>query len=72
MTKMSRKEFSKRILNASNNYWGMVLNGDRNLGYEKATLVSKILGTSVDLWINPNASVNDRRIAWTNFNEVEA
>lgn len=66
---MTKKDFSLKIVKSSENYWAMVVRGQRNLGYKRAQRVSDILGTSIDLWINPHASVNDRREAWEKFSK---
>jgi len=47
--------------------WYFVLKGERNLGYKKAKIAAQVLNTETDLWINPEASANDRREAWGKF-----
>lgn len=64
---MTQKDFSKKILNVTPAYWGMVLRCERHLGYPKAQVASSVLNTSVDLWINPKANPNERKAAWNLF-----
>ena len=65
---MTKHEFSTKILDCSYSLWRAVLVGDRNLGYKKAKLVSQVLKTSSDVWMDPE-KLSDRKAAWENFNE---
>lgn len=64
---MTKTEFAEKILKCTHTHWYDVLRGDSNLSYGKASVVSEVLGTDKDLWINPRASINDRRKAWEDF-----
>lgn len=64
---MTQKEFADTVLQSSQAFWGMVLSGKRNLGYEKAQAASVVLNTSLDLWMNPKANHNERKAAWNMF-----
>lgn len=69
---MTKTDFAKKILKCTHTHWYGVLSGKKNLGYEKASVASQVLGTERDLWIDPNASVNDRCKAWKEFAEGKA
>jgi hypothetical protein len=72
---MTKQQFAEKILKCTCVHWYCVLNGtednknkpQKNLGYRKAVVAAQVLGTSVDLWVNPDASVNDRQKAWNDF-----
>lgn len=64
---MTKKDFSTKILKASQPYWGMVLDGERHLGYNRAQVAASVLNTSIELWMNPKANPNERRAAWNLF-----
>ncbi len=66
---MNKKEFATKILKCSPTLWCFTLKGRRNLGFKKAKLASQVLNTDCELWINPDASVNDRKKAWVDFCE---
>lgn len=66
---MTKEDFAKKILKCTHTHWYCVLKGDKNLGYRKAEVAARVLNTPVDLWINPDASVNDRKEAWDNFTD---
>ena len=64
---MTNKEFCTRLARISIRHWDYVLAGNRNLAYRKAKRVAGLLGTSVELWVNPEASPRERRGAWELF-----
>jgi len=63
---MTKQEFSTKILGCSYSMWRAVLIGERDFGYKKAKLVSQVLRTSSDVWMDRDR-IADRREAWKNF-----
>lgn len=66
---MTKDEFSVKILKCSYGHWRYVLRGERNLSYNKARLVSQLLVTDVDTWLDTKQAKN-RQAAWDKFNEA--
>ena len=52
---MTSKDFCTKMAKISTRHWDYALSGKRNLGYAKAKRVAGLLGTSVELWVNPEA-----------------
>ena len=64
---MTSKDFAIKMARISIRQWNSVLAGTRNLSYRNAKRVAGLLGTSVELWVNPEASPRERRGAWELF-----
>lgn len=63
---MRKDEFANKIIGITYQHWQMVLNGGRNLGLANAKLVSRVLGTDLETWINPEMK-DLRAEAWKKF-----
>jgi len=48
----------------------MVLRGERNLSFNKARLVSQLIVTPIETWINPEKTL-DRQAAWEKFSKTD-
>lgn len=64
---MTNKDFAEKILRVSARHWAYVLAGKRHLSFRKAKKVSSLFETNTELWIDPNASVKERRSTWESF-----
>jgi len=68
---MNQKIFAEKKLRCSESLFSYVLNGKRNLRYQLAKTASRLMGTKIDLWINPQETVVDRRTAWEKYLSTE-
>lgn len=66
---MNKTDFARKILHCTHTHWYDVINGKGNLSHHKAVIAASVLLTSVELWLDPNASKEARRAAWRNFNK---
>ncbi len=64
---MDIKEFSVKILGCSGVHWRYVLKGKRNLSFNKAKLVSQLLKTDVETWLDEKCRT-EREESWRKFN----
>ena len=65
---MTQKEFA-RHMEMTLRHWAYVLDGRRNLSYVRAQKAAELLGTSADLWMDPQATAKERMAAWENFKQ---
>ena len=63
---MTQKEFA-RHMEMTLRYWLYVLAGRRNLSFAKAQKAAELLGTTVCLWMDPQATAKERMAAWEEF-----
>ena len=65
---MTQREFATK-LEMTLRHWTYVLDGRRNLSYVRAQKAAELLGTSADLWMDPQATAKERMAAWENFKQ---
>ena len=67
--RITGKAFAMRFVGCSAPLWSMVLSCERNLGFSKARKVAELLDTPVELWMDPDASSEERLSAWVKYQE---
>ena len=65
---MTQREFATK-LEMTLRHWAYVLDGRRNLSYARAQKAAELLGTTVCLWMDPQATAKERMAAWENFKQ---
>ena len=68
---MTQKEFA-RHMEMTLRHWAYVLAGRRNLSFAKAQKAAELLGTTVCLWMDPQATAKERMAAWEEFQKRHA
>ena len=63
---MTQREFATK-LEMTLRHWTYVLDGHRNLSYARAQKAAELLGTTVCLWMDPQATAKERLAAWEEF-----
>ena len=66
---MDKIQFSQ-LVRCTPTHWRMVLRGERNLSFNKAKLVSQLIVTPIETWINPEKTL-DRQAAWEKFSKID-
>lgn len=63
-----RETFAGVVLRCSQSMFDKVLNGDRNLSFQRARKAANVLGTDVTVWMDPKCAA-ERKSAWKKFSK---